>query len=231
MSKTTFAIGDIHGMANHLQSMLSGVFDYIKKENVEDWKLIFLGDYIDRGPDSAKVIDTILTLKWNHPDRIVTLRGNHEWLLLKAVEAKYSSDTENFLNNGGHATLLSFGVTQAANIPTDYLDFFENTLISYEDDLRYFVHAGVNPDYTLADQTEFDRLWIRREFLEHPSKFEKYIVHGHTPRMYDLQGGNIYGNRLNLDGGAVFGGKLMCAVFNDNQEKPVDYILVGEKDE
>jgi serine/threonine protein phosphatase 1 len=214
----TFAIGDIHGMKEHLHNILEQVHFYIKDNNVEDWKIVFTGDYIDRGPESNWVVSTIRNKQEEFPGKIITLRGNHEQMLLDAINGGWS-DVSQFLRNGGDATLISYGVTNVKDIPFNHKQFFKDTVMCYEDEFRYFVHAGVNHSKPLSDQDEMFQLWVREGFLDYPGKFEKFIVHGHTPRPYDNYG--VKTNRLNLDFAACFGGSLVCAVFNNEQAEPI----------
>ena len=129
------AISDIHGCNATFKSLL-GKLRLSRKD-----ELYLLGDYIDRGPDSKGVIDTILSLQ-KKGNTVHCLRGNHEELLLWAVEGK-GADVDIFLRNGGDATLESFGVQRAADIPQLYLDFIENLPIYIESEEYIFVHAGL----------------------------------------------------------------------------------------
>lgn len=225
-TRLTFVIGDIHGMGEALTSILTAIDDYLRDVPHEDYKIIFLGDYIDRGPDSKNVVETIRQLQLTAPDKIITLKGNHELMYLEALNGGYS-DKELFRYNGGDATLKSYGVESEADIPFTHKQFFRETRYSYQDDLRYFVHAGIKPRLPLDMQTNHDRVWIREEFLASPGPFPKYIVHGHTPRKWDNYHDMTSKIRLNLDFGAVYGGYLVCAVFNDTEVEPINYIKCG----
>lgn len=227
MSSTplTFVIGDIHGMSDALDSVLQGVYDYIHRKSIDEYKIIFLGDYIDRGPDSQRVVETIRQLQLVSPDRIITLRGNHEQMLLDAFDDPMHGEL--FYFNGGKQTLQSYNLPDLEDLPARHMKFFRETRHCYEDELRYYVHAGVSPYRKLSEQNNEDRLWIRESFLASPGPFEKYIIHGHSPRdRVDLYAGAKAKYRMNLDFGAVFGGSLVCAFFNDTQAEPFDYIKI-----
>ena len=125
-----------------------------------------------------------------------------------------------WVSQGGAKTLLSYGVKQPAEMPGDHLSWVQSLPLSFDDGLRMFVHAGVNPAVPLDQQSERDLLFIREPFLSHTGEYGRLIVHGHTPtRQVELQP-----NRVNLDTGAVFGGLLTCAVFNPDQIEPACFI-------
>lgn len=224
-TRLTFVIGDIHGMFDALLSILDGIDTYTSENNVKtkDYKIVFLGDYIDRGPASNQVVETIRLMQTADPERIITLRGNHEQMLMDAMNGGYD-DVSLFRMNGGRETLKSYGVENEKDIPFGHKMFFRDTRYSYEDELRYYVHAGVAWGKPLSEQPNEVRLWIREGFLEHTEPFEKFIVHGHTPRPYDRP--NVT-NRLNMDFAAVFGGSLVCAIFNDTEVEPISFLKTG----
>jgi serine/threonine protein phosphatase 1 len=127
-----------------------------------------------------------------------------------------------WLMNGAAATLRSYGVAQAAELPLEHLEWFRSLPLAYDDGRRYFVHAGVDPHAPLAQQSEHDQLWIREPFLEHRGDYGRLIVHGHTP----LTAGqpDLHANRLNIDTAAVFGGPLTAAVFDQAETAPVAFL-------
>lgn len=168
-----YAVGDIHGRAD----LLGELHEKLKK----DWPpgiIVYLGDYIDRGPQSARVIDILLDDAL--PEfRQVFLRGNHEEMLLLSID--YLEAFEGWLEVGGLDTLASYGVGSAKEIPRKHLDFIRATERSYETDEFFFCHAGVDPDLPLLDQDPDDLFWITEPFLSSKKDFGKVVVHGHTP--------------------------------------------------
>lgn len=201
----TYAIGDIHGCRDKLQRLL---YFCMRHRVNRPARFVFLGDYIDRGPDSRGVISTLLRFRDDPSIQVICLRGNHEALMLNALP--WGRD-EGLLwaSQGGAKTLLSYGVKQPAEIPRDHLDWVKSLPFSFDDGHRMFVHAGVNPAVPLDQQGERDLMFIREPFLSYAGNFGRLIVHGHTPtREVELRP-----NRINFDTGAVFGGPLTCAVF------------------
>lgn len=226
MFDLTIAIGDLHGMFDEFIALLNACEKYAYERKMT-YKLVFLGDYIDRGPGSAQIVQHLINLDKDHPDRCHFGRGNHEQMLMDTWSGGYE-DLGFFIRNGGDTTLYSYNVESTRDIPFSHKSFYRNTKMFYEDKFRYFTHAGVNPYKPLDEQTDEHRLWIREPFLEYRGQFPKLIVHGHTPRNYDTQKYALT-NRLNMDFGCVFGGKLVAAVFNNEDVDPQDFIAVEGK--
>jgi serine/threonine protein phosphatase 1 len=213
----TIAIGDIHGMFHELETLLEHIDCFIEtKWRYDRFKLIFLGDYIDRGPHSKQVIKKLRSLE---SENYICLKGNHEEMMIKSVSGE--TEKTRFLVSGGEASIQSYGgFTQEF-----YSDLAWMTTLStsYEDDKIFFVHAGIDPDAPLSDQSDEAKLWIRRKFIVDDRRFEKYVVHGHTPTTKNppfTGRADIRLNRCNLDSGACYGGALTAAFFNDIEEKP-----------
>ena len=226
----TYAIGDIHGCLKELKQLFERIGDYhLEHHRGSPAKYVFIGDYIDRGPDSRGVVDFILNLQDLCSKRdsmeAVTLRGNHEDMLL--------NDIGLCLYNGGRETFRSYGWKDDTSylmdneqipglhmIPDRHMQFFRNTILWHKDSLRTYVHAGIYRHLGgIENQSESVMLWIRDEFLQDPSTNGGYVVHGHTPI-----GVEDKPNRFNLDSACVFGGVLTAAVFVDTQEKPIHLI-------
>ena len=127
-----------------------------------------------------------------------------------------------WLAQGGLATLKSYGVAEPRELPRAHVDWLRALPLRYDDGRRFFVHAGVNPATPLETQDDFDLLWIREPFLSHRGDYGRLIVHGHTPLVDGVP--DLRGNRLNLDTGAVFGGPLTAAVFDDAQTEPIGFL-------
>lgn len=199
-----FVIGDVHGCREELVRLL----DAVPLEDGDD--LVFLGDYVDRGPDSAGVVAALLEVARARP-RTVFLRGNHEDMLLDYLgrDGVYG---DAFVTNGGRATAHSYGIagtfdrtTLAEAIPPAHLDFFGRTTLMHRRPGVVCVHAGVRPGVPLDAQTKEDLLWIREEFLRPPHGLDATVVFGHTPHrdvVAHLPG------KLGIDTGCVYGGML-----------------------
>lgn len=212
--KRLLCVGDIHGYADKLTALLNRV--RVTKQD----QMVFLGDYIDRGPNSKAVINFLIDFSLRFPQTIF-LRGNHEQQLLNFIHSGATEDLEFFLKYGGEASLESYG--GFAKIPAEHLAFIRATklwhLQKVEGQEYLFVHAGVNPNRTLTEQTPYDLMRIRDPFLKSPKPLgETIVVHGHTPSP-DVPGKEPY--RIEVDSGVyldgplaensqVFGGKLSC---------------------
>jgi len=214
------AVGDIHGSLAKLQELV------VRCKRIAagaPLTFVFLGDYVDRGPDSAGVVRYLMELQARQGERLMALRGNHEAILIDVCDGVCSADL--WLSQGGDATLRSFGVSRAQDLPETTLNWFRSRPLSYDDGRRFFVHAGVNPRLPLDAQQQRDLIWIREPFLSARRDYGRLIVHGHTP----LETGepDLRANRLNLDTGAVFGGPLTAALFTDAQTEPVSFVQAG----
>ncbi|MBN1626537.1 MAG: serine/threonine protein phosphatase [Deltaproteobacteria bacterium] len=196
-NKRTFIIGDIHGCLD----MLRGLMDKIDWDPEKD-RLIFLGDYIDRGKDSKGVIDYIIGLKKISPN-VQCLMGNHEELFMNYINGQ---DEGSFLYNGGVTTLNSYHYKGNGKIDAEHIEFLKSLLLMIELDDYYIVHAGMKPGVDVKEQTAKDTLWIREPFIFSDYDFGKRIIFGHTPFSSPL----IMDNKIGLDTGAVFGNKLTC---------------------
>lgn len=190
------AIGDIHGCLNKLEALMSTI-NWRPEEDI----LVFIGDYVDRGPDSAGVIEYILGLK-KQSERIICLMGNHEALFLDFIEGK---NEELFISAGGRPTISSYGGTDKG-VPRSHFEFLKSLVYYYETEDYIFVHAGLRDGIPLAEQDREDLLWIRSEFLWSDYNHDKRIVFGHTPFRRPL----IQTNKIGIDTGAVYDGRLTC---------------------
>ncbi len=211
--ETLYAIGDVHGRADLLQAMISR----IAAEPCENPKrCVFLGDYVDRGPDSSGVLDQLVQMGRDNPSTVF-LKGNHEAALLDFMRDPDRRD--GWLDWGGVETLLSYGVeaplamspqTAAAELrerlPASHLEFLSSLKLTYEAGDYFFAHAGVRPGVELAEQKEGDLLWIREAFHNAPENARpaKTVVHGHHPTKRPVDAGW----RIGVDTGAVWSGAL-----------------------
>lgn len=198
-----FAIGDIHGCLTKLKKMI-----HLIPFGSENDRLVFIGDYIDRGPDSKGVVDYVISLGKQY-DKVICLMGNHEQMLLNFV--LHGIGKEIYFLNGGDATAASYGYIHTPagmkiDIPQDHMNFFTTLLPFYETDEYIFVHAGLRPGISLTQQDSDDTIWIRHEFIRSNWDFGKTVVFGHTPAGSPL----LEFNKIGIDTGAVYGGQLTC---------------------
>lgn len=212
----TFAIGDVHGCATQLVRLVKKCQDFAAGDTT---KFIFLGDYIDRGPDSRGVVQFLMDMQAEAPANAICLAGNHEDLLIDGLS---TGDVTQWLRNGGNATLASYDVGSPSEMPPHHLEWLGALLTSYDDEQRFFVHAGINPALPLDQQTRDDLLWIREPFLSSEIDYVRLIVHGHTPT--ENARPDIKFNRINIDTGAVFGGTLTAAVFSGQKREPIQFL-------
>jgi len=197
-----FIIGDVHGCLD----MLKRLMDRINWRPDKD-RLIFLGDYVDRGKDPKGVIDYILSL-CECSSLVQCLIGNHEALLLDYLNDK---DRNLFLINGGWSTLESYEASRSKDnnsplIPQDHMIYFQSLVPFIELEDYYVVHAGLRPNVEVKDQSREDMLWIREPFIDSEYDFGKRVIFGHTPFSDPF----VSKNRIGIDTGAVYGNKLTC---------------------
>jgi serine/threonine protein phosphatase 1 len=201
-----FAIGDIHGSIDRLQDLMQKIpIDFANDT------LLFIGDYIDRGPGSVEVVEYLMDLKKRVPE-IILLKGNHEDMLEKYLDG---TDRFTYLLNGGQSTLDSYlSKTHRSDsfpIPAEHIDFFKSLRLYYETEAYIFVHAGLRPKIPLASQKSEDLLWIRDKFIYSKYNFGKPVVFGHTPLEKPL----VEPNKIGIDTGAVYGNALTCVQLPD----------------
>jgi serine/threonine protein phosphatase 1 len=219
-----YAIGDIHGCSDLLARLLLRIDQHLLSNPVDEAIQVFLGDYIDRGPNSREVISQLIERALNH--KAVFLKGNHEAWLLEFLKDPRLIET--WGEYGGLQTLLSYGLTPTIGrtfadnrllalklneaLPETHRRFLNELKLTFVCGHYFFVHAGVRPKTALAKQREKDLLWIRDEFLSYERDFGKIIVHGHTPVIVP----EVRPNRINIDTGAYATGRLTCAVLENS---------------
>lgn len=168
--------------------------------------LVFIGDYIDRGPSSFEVVEYLIDLKRRFR-KIVFLKGNHEVMFEKYLSG-FNRPT--YLVNGGQQTLESYLKRRRKSgdslIPRPHLDFFESLSLFYQTDKYIFVHAGLMENVPLDMQEPADLLWIRDSFIQSSYDFGKRVIFGHTPFTEPL----VQPNKTGIDTGAVYGNRLTC---------------------
>jgi serine/threonine protein phosphatase 1 len=217
-----YAIGDIHGALGALYSLISKCE---QEADGQPMKFVFVGDYIDRGSNSRGVIDYIINLQSRLGGNAICLLGNHEALALSAIDDELNA--ENWIWNGGDMTLRSYHASTARELPAQHVAWFRSLRLTFDDGLRFYVHAGVNPARPLDQQNKHDLLWIREPFLSSHKDYGRLIVHGHTPTATDKP--DLRRNRLNIDTGAAYGGPLTAAVFVGERSDPITFIQATDR--
>lgn len=207
-----YVIGDIHGCLDPLQKTLAAIDQDRARTKPLYYAEIYLGDYVDRGPDSAGVIECLARRARVH--KAVFLKGNHDAMMQEFAAGRRT--LADWLPYGGADTLRSYGATPeaiAANaeglrhlIPAQHADFLAACEYSFEVEDYFFVHAGVRPGRPLHLQVPEDLMWIRDDFLNHRGNLGAIVVHGHTP----VEAAEFKVNRIGIDTGAYMTGQLSC---------------------
>ena len=222
-----YAVGDVHGRFDLLSEMACLIEADLRASRPERAIEIFLGDYVDRGPQTREVIDWLMDTQPVTDERIC-LYGNHEDMMLKALDQPSAMPVWEV--NGGDATLASYGVAvppvspAAANdafvaaFPQRHLQFLSALPRRVEFGSYLFVHAGIDPDRPLDDQDPNDLIWIREKFHRSEADFGRIVVHGHTP----VREPEFRPNRINIDTGAVFRGRLTCVVLEGTARRVIE---------
>ena len=215
-----YAIGDVHGCADRLAALHRLVAaDARARPAAGHTVLIHLGDYVDRGPDSAGVLDLLLSPPPVPGAEMVNLIGNHEVMMLDAADPlSHPGAWEFWLDNGGAETLGSYGCDTGhpepfALVPAQHMDLLRSCPLHWSAGDYLFVHAGIRPEVPLDRQDPFDLIWIREPFLSFDGDLPMVVVHGHSPAATPA----IRQNRLGIDTGACFGGALTCLVLEDRR--------------
>ena len=197
----TFVVGDIHGCLEKLVTLMDKI-----PINYNQDLLIFIGDYIDRGPSSFEVVRYLIELRNLKPDTVF-IKGNHEDMLQNYLDG---SDRFTYQLNGGQQTLDEYlnraDKKDAFPIPADHLEFFNSLKLYYQTEDYIFVHAGLREKVPLESQDNMDLLWIRDEFIHSEFDFGKRVIFGHTPFKEPL----LQPNKIGIDTGAVYGNLLTC---------------------
>jgi serine/threonine protein phosphatase 1 len=231
--RLVYAVGDVHGRLDLLGPLLQDIAQDAVAADLTTSRplLVFLGDYVDRGPDSKGVVDLILQMQTWQKFEVRALKGNHEEALLQFLGEPSFGQT--WMEHGGAATLVSYGVQPPAQrtdaeawkpvrdafaeaLPAVHRAFYENLELMITVGDYAFVHAGVRPGISLENQSERDLLWIRQEFLAERGRFEKIIVHGHTP----MEAPQLTPTRLGVDTGAYATG-VLTAVRLEGEDQQV----------
>jgi serine/threonine protein phosphatase 1 len=218
--RRVYAIGDVHGSLSQLRALHAAIAEDLTARPIASAVVVHLGDYIDHGPDSAGVLALLIAGTGILGARMVTLMGDHERMLLDALQGDRAAATD-WLWSGGRATLASWGLPAdlpredwPRALPPDHVAFLRHLQVTHREGDYLFVHAGIRPGVPLAQQSRGDLLGIRQPFLWSEQEFGVVVVHGHTatPAPVTLV------NRIGVDTGAgVTGGKLSCVVLEADQ--------------
>lgn len=235
----TYAIGDVHGRRDLLDALLTAIREDAATHR-SPWRVVFLGDIVDRGPESREALDLVFATLKGVPGSAL-IQGNHEEIMLRFADV--SKDRVRFAQfwyrNGGTATLASFGLDHldtarrvAAALATSFpghLAALRDTPSMLVDDRYCYVHGGIDPRVPLDEQDPRKTRWIREEFLEHRGPFERIVVHGHTPTESTLP--EVHANRIAIDTGAFYSGHLTCAILNDAGNGPPRFLATDDHGE
>ena len=213
--RRVYAIGDVHGCDRQLAELHTLIAADLKQRPIRLATLVHIGDYVDRGPDSAGVVRRLMAGAPAKGLHVVNLMGNHERTMLNALAGERAAATD-WLYSGGAAALQSWGVDPDSPregwgeaIPAEEQRFLRQLELFHEEGDYFFAHAGVRPGVPLRQQAAEDLLRIRHVFLTSEAEHGAVVVHGHTPVRH---GPEVYANRINIDTGAVFGRELTCLV-------------------
>ena len=214
LGRRVYAVGDIHGCDDRLAALHAAIAEDLARRPVAAPLLLHIGDYVDRGPDSAGVVARLLAGPPVAGLEVVNLMGNHERTMLDALGGERAAGTD-WLVQGGREALASWGIDPdgpreawAEGVPAVHLAFLRGLALRHAEGGYLFVHAGIRPGVALAAQAAEDLLRIRQPFLYSEQAFGAVVVHGHTP----VKAPVVRANRIAIDTGAVFGGPLTAVV-------------------
>jgi len=212
--RRVYAIGDIHGCDAQLANLYEIIADDLARRPIDQPVLLHIGDYVDRGADTAGVLRRLLRGSPVAGMEVVNLVGNHDETMLHALSGDRPAATD-WLFAGGRPALESYGIDPDSpreawpeNVPTEHLDFLRNLTLTHREGGYFFVHGGIRPGVPLEQQSREDLLRMRQPFLYSEADFGAVVVHGHTPVKEPV----VRHNRVAIDTGAVFGGKMTCLV-------------------
>ena len=222
MTRIYYAIGDIHGRDDLLKEMHARIAsDRDKHHPDKDATVVHIGDYVDRGPNSAAVVDRLM--RGVDGFKQVNLLGNHEAMLLECSETDKRQAWSRWIHNGGDAAIRSFGIEmrygyfKAQNlidaVGQRRLSFLRAMPLYHQTDDYLFVHAGILPGKKIEKQKEQDLLWIRHRFLDSDRDHGRLVIHGHTP----MRKPDVRPNRIGIDTGAFVTGRLTAVVLGEDR--------------
>lgn len=232
-----YAIGDVHGCLSELKEILSLIDDDLSRQPIENHRLIFVGDYTDRGPNNPETLEFLINLRRTRPN-LTCLKGNHDKGLFDFVTRNGSQSTM-FFRYGGASTLRQYRIDIPKQVAEDewmepepndvprivrqaqekidpsHLHFLNALPYFTEQDDYFFCHAGIKPGVSLDDQAAGDLIWIRDEFLLSDKLYDKVVIHGHTSRL-DV---DVHPNRINIDTRCHATGVLTCLALEKDQHR------------
>jgi serine/threonine protein phosphatase 1 len=213
MMSQTYAIADLHGRSDLLQMALAKILDHADRPAT----LVTLGDYVDRGPNSRPIIEKLMSGLGHEGWRLICLKGNHEDIMWQTCLG-IVPDCDWWLANGGGATLISYGQAQGEEVdvtvvPDEHLRWIERLPLMHLDAHRIFIHAGVDPKFSLDKQDPQEVIWKIYDDHDEGGHGLRHVVHGHHQH---ANGPILKKNRTNLDTFAWFTGRLVIGVFDDD---------------
>ena len=225
-----YAIADLHGRYDLLLEAVNKIYAHAGED---DYKIITLGDYIDRGPQSQEIISFLM----KQGDSFICLKGNHEDMMVQTI--RKALDPDWWLGNGGDKTMKSYGsevrVSPYYGIPPvgwdphvvypSHVGWIEKLPLYYETERQVFVHAWLNKRLPLEDQSEEKMMWELYDKSDAGGWFGKHVVHGHHQF---ADGPHVWEGRTDLDVFAWHEGRIVIGVFDDTQGKALEFIEVLE---
>jgi serine/threonine protein phosphatase 1 len=206
-----YAVGDVHGRLDLLERAAEAIHEHLAGR---DGKVIMLGDYVDRGPESRGVVEFLMRAQAEAGAAMVCLKGNHEDIMLGAMQMADPTCDMMWMGNGGGPTLASYG----GAVPAEHLAWMDALPVMVSDGHRLYVHAGVMPGLGADEQDEQTCMWIREKFLRADAgDLPMHVVHGHTPQWAgkpDPAKPELLPHRTNLDTAAFYTGVLTVGVFD-----------------
>jgi len=225
-----YAVGDIHGCARQLADLHEIIAEDLARRPVDSALLLHIGDYVDRGADTAGVLERLVAGSPVSGTETINLLGNHDDTMWHALSGDRAAATD-WLFAGGRPALESYGIDPESPreswrelVPASHLDFLERLSLQHQEGGYLFVHAGIRPGVPLEQQSREDMLRIRQPFLYTERDLGAVVVHGHTP----VKDPQVRHNRIAIDTGAVFGGLMTCVVL---EGETIGFLTAGPVDE
>lgn len=225
-AEVTYAIGDVHGRWAALTALLSMIAEDAAGRTM---RIVTLGDMVDKGPSSAKVVETLRRMQAVLPEgSLVCLAGNHEKMMEEALEGRDPEGSWITREDRGGATLRSYGLawsqSSLGRLPREHVLWIRGLPLRHEDASCHYVHAGFRPGVDLAGQTAWDMTTLKGPFLDSGHDFGKHVVHGHAPTSGEPE---RFAGRTNVDGGCGAGRRLCAVATTAGETRPSRFLSVG----